>query len=379
MDPKSKSFIRELNNICQVLFGVNLYNTIKHKYYEHEYTQCRLVRINETVRTEHIWASLLNTYTLDLLCVACHYSTRYGNSDDYLLNSSNDESLIDNVFYLKNTNQEQLVILFINDFLQIKKILYPEDTVENIIIDALNNNTTISNTSQISWKDMQYLWKQFLDSKKLPNIIFQQPLKNILIQQLNHYYKESYDSFIGISSKQIPFIKRFVSFWEKSMIMVEEERDEMEFKINEISFLFKKWCSIHNEFYRPINDKQIIDLICYFFPDVKIENEKYIYKLKCTLWDKNSDIELGLQHFKIDIKEKNKIGNTMQSTIDPISILQMNIGIYDAYIFYCKFISSFHKNHEQIVSKTYFEKYIFQHMSDFIIDSKHISMDWLLI
>jgi len=85
------------------------------------------------------------------------------------------------VFYLKNTNQEQLVILFINDFLQIKKILYPEDTVENIIIDALNNNTTISNTSQISWKDMHYLFKQFLDSKKLPNFIFQQPLKNILI------------------------------------------------------------------------------------------------------------------------------------------------------------------------------------------------------
>ena len=376
IDAKSKSFIRELNNICQVLLGINLYHTIKHKYYEHDYSQCRLVKINETVRSEHIWSSIINIHALDLLCVACHYSNRYGNSDQYLLDSSHDEALINDVFYLKNTNQEELVNLFINDFLQIKKVSQLEDAVENIIIEALSNNTSISNTAQISWKDMQYLWKQFLDSKKLPNIIFQQPLKNILVQRLTQHYKESYDSFIGISSKQIPFIKRFVSFWEQSIEMVQYESEEYEFKINEISFLFKKWCSQKGEPYKPIHDKQIMDLICYFFPDIKVENEKYIYKIKCNLWNKHEDIQLGLEHFKLNMKEKNA---TIPAIVDSALPIHMSISMYDAYIFYCKFISGFHKNHEQIVSKSYFEKYLFQYMSNFIIESKYISTDWLHI
>lgn len=378
MDSKSKKFIRELNNICQFLFGVQLCNTIKHKYYEHDYMQCRMVKINETVQSDHIWTPIINSVTLDMLCVACHYSTRYGNSDDYLLNSSNDETFINNVFYLKNTNQDQLVNIFINDYLQIKKCTNPEDIVETIIIDAITNNASISNISQINWKDMQYLWKQFLDSKKLPTIIFQQPLKNILISKLSSYYKETYDSFIGISSKHIPFIKRFISFWEDSIQMVEDDPYEMEFKINEISFLFKKWCILHNEFYKPINDKNIIDLIYYFFPDVKIENEKYIYKIKCSLWDKQSDIQLGLYHFKKTMKDIHMKSLPTQP-VDIDNIIPVNIGIYDAYIFYCKFISGFHKTHEQIVSKTYFEKYIFQYMQEFVIDNKYISMDWLLV
>ena len=47
---KSKPFIRELNNFAQIFVGSNLSQTFKHKYHEHDYTNCRLIKINEMIK-----------------------------------------------------------------------------------------------------------------------------------------------------------------------------------------------------------------------------------------------------------------------------------------------------------------------------------------
>ena len=72
------------------------------------------------------------------------------------------------------------------------------------------------------------------------------------------------------------------------------------------------------------------------------------------------------------------ITNTVRAASPPIC---KNISIYDAYIFYCKSISGSHitnptTNRRQIISKGYFEKYIFDNYQEYIIDSKFISGDW---
>jgi hypothetical protein len=48
----AKHFIREINNLCQLVVGVNLAQSFRHKYHEHEYNNCRLVNINECVKNE---------------------------------------------------------------------------------------------------------------------------------------------------------------------------------------------------------------------------------------------------------------------------------------------------------------------------------------
>jgi hypothetical protein len=55
----------------------------------------------------------------------------------------------------------------------------------------------------------------------------------------------------------------------------------------------------------------------------------------------------------------------------------MNISIYDAYNYYCKFFSTV--NNKLIVSKSYFEKYVFDNLSEYIVDSKFINSDWITI
>jgi len=351
----AKHFIREINNLCQLIVGINLGQSFRHKYHEHEYSNCRLVNINECVKNENVWEGTLRKSIIDLICVACHYSIRYGNSDQYVLNASNEMSLIDKVFYLKNIQPEDLVNNFIGEFLQ----------KNDSLVMRLSEPTT---ATQITWKSMQYLWKTYLDSKNLPMIMFQNTLKQFLIQKIGDYYNEDVDSFIGICSKYLPEIQKFIGFWEET-IWYDQLETDMEFEIDEICVLFKKWCIQKNEIYN-MNSKQVLDLIVYYFPYAEIERDKYIYKIRSSMWDKQMDIQIALDNIK---ERYHNYSNERDRCCSPI----LNISIYDAYVLYCKYYANNESlTKHNIVSKSYFEKYIYENMGNFIIDNKFISMEW---
>jgi hypothetical protein len=337
--PKSKQFLQTLNNICQARIGVGLAQTFKYKYYEHEYQDCRLVKINETVKSELAWSSNITQYALDIITVACHYSIRYKSSDEYLLESSNNVELLNSVFFMKDIQPNNLIKQFVVEFLDI-----------NTASESHEPNMNIS------WKNMQYLWKQFLETKNLPSIVFMQTLKQNVVEQLKHYYKEDQDVFVGVYSKHLPAIQKFLSFWNETMVYDETESD---LEIEEIIILFKKWCQSKNETSSQLTDKKILDLIMNYYPNVEVEQEKYILKTRSILWDKQMDIVVALDKLKEIIRGDANINN-------------MNYSIYDAYSFYCK------QNNMQNVSKSYFEKYIVDNFNEYIVDSKFLSSQWFM-
>jgi hypothetical protein len=59
--------------------------------------------------------------------------------------------------------------------------------------------------------------------------------------------------------------------------------------------------------------------------------------------------------------------------------LRNNISIYDAYRFYCKYYSNLNSVNKLIVSKAYFEKYVFDNLSQYIVDSKFLSYEWYML
>jgi len=398
INSSAKHFIRELNNICQMLIGQNLSQTFKHKYKDHSYENCRLVKINECIKSESIWYPIINISALDIICVACHYSIRYGSSDDYVLYSSNDEELNKNVFYLKTLQPVQLVDLFINEYLDLDLANSP--VVSSSIISLLEPEFEINiyeRTTQITWKNMLYLWKQFLDSKNLPSVIFLHVLKGLFIDKLTDYYKENHDSFIGICSKQLPAIQKFLSFWNDTIIM---DENEMDLEIDELVLLFRRWCVLNNEMVSTLTDKKILDLIAYFYPNIETDRDKYILKIRCSLWDKQLDIQVALDHLKeitrakhcsnycvnsnqfmISRSRSNDSINRSLSNASP-SLNNRNITIYDAYQFYCKYYSSTSHSGEstrQIVSKSYFDKYVMDNLSEYVIEDKFLSAEWYMI
>jgi hypothetical protein len=192
--------------------------------------------------------------------------------------------------------------------------------------------------------------------------MFLQTLKNELVQQLSTYYNESSDSFVGICSKRLPEIQKFLEFWEETTII---DESEMNFEIDEIVILFRRWCSNNNESATTLNDTQILDLISYFYPTLEIERDKYISHIRNRLWDKQVDIQVAMENMRIGIREK-------QTTSS-----RNNISIYDAYRYYCKYYTTQKSNvNRLIVSKAYFDKFIMESLSNYIVDSKFLSWEW---
>ena len=100
----SKAFIRDLNNLSQDMVGHSNTNTFKLKYHEdHDYSNCRIMNIHETVKYENIWKRIIAESGVDLICVSLHYSSRFGNADSFL--SSHTENFENQIHYLKNNSK----------------------------------------------------------------------------------------------------------------------------------------------------------------------------------------------------------------------------------------------------------------------------------
>jgi len=338
--PKTKKILNELENIAYLSIGVtNLTNNFMTKYHEnYTFTNCRLIKINDNVSVD-MWKDLLKKVGLNLLCVSAHYSNRYENADNFVETKA-DEELKNYSYYLKNNNQNEIVSLFSNKFLQ-----------------------SVSGT-KIGWKNLHFIWKQFLSNSNLPNMIYSNALKSILKEKYN--YDELTDSFINITSKYLPIESDFIKFWEKNINVYTNESQliDNELEIDELCSLFKNWVKNSNEELLSngtISEENVVKILTHFFPDVEIIEDKYIFNASCILWDKNKDIQKSFLFIK------NKL---IESYTLPL------ISFDDVYNYYCKYCSS--NSNKFVVSKRYFEKYLYTKISDCIVYEKFIDTNWIL-
>lgn len=314
--PSCKEILREIGNQCYTFFGLsNIFNTIKFKYYDHDYQSCRLIPINKntnTIKSIPIPQQLYKNM-LDFLCVSAHYSTRYGTADHFLEQCS-ESALIDHALILNKNTPSKIV-----------------DTFSDKCIKPCSD-------SKISSKDMIFLWKKFLKEKDLPNIIFYENLKTLFKKKWD--YNEEEDCFLNATSMHLPMVATFNKFWDTT-ISEDTNGDDYDLEVDELSSLYKKWqtrssstsSSTSNNV--TISDSMLIELIHHFHPDITIEDDKYILHIKCSLWDKRKEIIDSLELFKLKNNE-----SSVKS-------------LYEAYEFYS--LDNREKN-RYVSSKRYFEK-----------------------
>ena len=305
LNPSAKTFINSLNAACQMWFGVNLNQSFKYKYHaDHVYNQMRILSTVPNIPNGKIH--------MDFLCVACHYSNRYLNSDNYIVKYCNDDKLTESVFFLKNISPETLVGMFVGEYLT-------SGTT------GTSSSNAIGTSVHITWKNMLYLWKHFLEAKLLPNVVTQSRLKNSLINQFTQHYSEVDDLFMGMSSKYLPTVCQFLRFWDETMV---PDETEIEIEIGELAMLFRRRTDTN------IGEKQIVNILSHFFPDLEIDQDKYIYKMRSRMWDKQVDIMMAMRE---------------QETISTYDV-------YDAYVNYCNYMNRSTTGVPMLVSKQYFEK-----------------------
>jgi hypothetical protein len=199
----------------------------------------------------------------------------------------------------------------------------------------------------------------------LPNVIYSNTLKSIIKE--SYEYNEETETFIGITSKYLPVHSDFIKFWESTITICNSEIDTLfdnELEIDELSSLFKLWCKQSNEPLMSngnITEENILKILKHFFPNVEIIEDKFVLNVTCLLWDKVCDINKSFEFIKERIKN--------QDNLDLISF-------DDAYNYYYKFCSL--NSYKTIVSKRYFEKYLYYKIPEHIVYEKFIETNWIL-
>ena len=313
ISPLFKELLREISNQSYTFFGIStLLHNIKFKFYDHNYKDCRLIPFNNKIKKLLLPAEL-GKNMIDLLCVAAHYSQRYGSADAFLQKCP-EGKLVEHALFLNKNPTEQIVAKF------------------------LERTITVLPGAKISSKNMIFLWKNYLGEQNIPSIIFYSSLKNILKEK--YKYDEDTESYLDITSTYLPLVAKFIKFWDTTIV----SDGDGELEIDELLALFKQFNSGKQNVVlnMQLTESLLLDLIHHFYPDISITENKFIQQVKCTLWDKRLDVLNSLELFKLKCSEQEEM---------------LSKSLTDAYEFYtaAKNMNTINMNSINM-SKRYFER-----------------------
>jgi len=274
ISPLFKELLREISNQSYSFFGIStILHNIKFKFYDHNYKDCRLIQFNNKMKKLTLTSELLKNM-IDILCVASHYSQRYGSADAFL-HKCTEVKLVEHALYLN------------------------KNTTESIVDKFLERNITIMPSAKVNSKNMVFLWKSYLGEQNIPNIIFYTNFKNMLKDK--YTYDEETDSYLDITSTQLPMVAKFIKFWDTTIIEYDSELE-----VDEVLWLFKQ--SVNNgKSCLNMNETLLVDLIHHFYPDITIIDNKFIQNVKSNIWDKRNDVINSLELFKLKCSEQEEL------------------------------------------------------------------------
>ena len=261
-----------------------------------------------TFLTEYIKKNIFN-----LCVVACHYSKRYKDSQNYLMKQN--KKLQDKVLYLTIRSKK------------------------NIVYEFLKTKTKTMMNSTITQNEMYFLWKMFCDSKDMPLIMYKQSFIDQLKSELT-YKNNIYEN---ITSEFLKPAINFKKFWEESISFYDIDKEENmliedEYEMSVLCELYNIWLKEekNTKLNILITEKDMKELILYFYPKIEIK-DKVIQNIFCSYWNKQEDLRES-----IDAKFDKEITE--------------NISLVQAYLSYV----AYSDKHKKIncCSKKYFEKYI---------------------
>ena len=204
--------------------------------------------------------------------------------------------------------------------------------------------------------------------------------------EVNTEVLDNREMFLNITSKHLPLVGKFMSFWNEN---IRCNHTEIELEIDELSTLFLNHGNVYHgnqKNIQTITDQTILGFIRHFLPDICIEEDKYLMNIGCKLWDKKHEIITGIEEFKrVNLagssnnttsgtlgkgKSKNKDVNTVTAVVaitaatsssSTSSTSSSSFPVHTIYDFYCKWG---YKHNKMVVSKRYFEKFFIDNYGD---------------
>lgn len=342
-----KKIISLIDSIVYVTTGISIMNNFITKYHDtHKLELYRLIKTNETNTISiDIIKDVLNNIGIDILCVATHYSDRYENADNYL-KTKNEDEIKKYVLYFMDNSLHDIVNKFV------------EQCIEFVS----------SEKSEISWKNMHYIWKIYLSSINVPNMVYSLQLQEQLMSKI-HSNDDKFGNIIFkyVTSKYLPDVSSFLSFWDKYIIITADTSNDDEYEIDELLTLYKHSDKKNVQ----LTDTTMIKMISHYFsPQVEVVDNKYVTNIKCNLWSKSDDINEFLDLYKFKI-----VNAGLNPNPDIISIDDL----YESYKAISNSKTVLNKKVYPIISKQFFEKYVAEQLKEFIKFDKFVSSEWLIV
>jgi hypothetical protein len=276
----------------------------------------------------------LQASIIDIFCVAAHYSHRFGSADDFLRLHCKTPDVTRHAWFLRDRTEQQIIDEFMD-----------------------YSTEPASSDHEISMTNMMYLWKMYLSEFRLPSVFFAATLRSKLSSAS---CSTSADVIPNRTSKYLPLVSQFRQFWSENCFTDDRE---IELEIDELSTLFNEYASVASSTslstVAPVNDATLLGMLRHFYPDVIIEDDKYILNVGCKIWNKTAEINEYLLQFK-ELCITNH-----HSFPQPL---------YNAYEFYCGKCYATAKR--RIISKRYFEKYFMEEYPDYIDENGMITIKW---
>jgi hypothetical protein len=136
-------------------------------------------------------------------------------------------------------------------------------------------------------------------------------------------------------------------------------------EIDELSTLFKDYAvasasaPLGSTNLASASDTTLLGILRHFYPDVMIEDDKYILNVGCGLWNKNAEINEYLEQFRDHCVALN---------------LSFPQPLYNAYEYYCG--KCYLAAKRRIISKRYFEKYFVEEYAEYLDENGMITIKW---
>lgn len=350
VSPTLKKFVTLIDSIAYFVTGNCILNSFITKYHDsHKLNSYRLLRANDN---QGQLLPNINDIGIDLLCVAAHYSERYGCSDAYLRDTfEEDDDLVTHAWFFRNRSIEHII----DHFLQ----------------QCITPTTT---DTCISWKSMHYIWKLYLTMLNVPNMLYAFQLQEILVSKLQTHGASDGGAivFTNVTSKYLPDVSLFLNFWTNHITVVSGTADEYEYEVDELLSLFKSVDRKHGQF----TEQDIVKMVCHYFsPAVEVIDNKYVTNIKCNLWSKHVDAFEFLLQYQQGMKSSDVISD--DAVIDDVVSFDE---LYQCYIAFFHAKSKAEKQQHLIMSKQFFEKILTTVLEPYLVYDRFVSLDeeWCL-
>ena len=302
-DISLKPFISKIQRDIGLIMGVpNCLVGIKYKYHDHTYGDCRILNVN--IREDIVYPQ----NPLNLFAVALHYSTRHSGADEFAERYLHKETM-ERLFFLRDNSADEVIHAFL-------------DTTIQRVDSSIETN--------VRQKDILFLWKNFLESKKLPNIMFSSTFIDMFkaVQNVSYIETENDCIFTNITSNHLPSVSSFHVFWDECIMISNNPMDELE--LDEITLLYRSFITSSKRSLT-LDASDIHQIIQHFHPSIKVIGGKFVYGITHKNWNKFEQVSGFLS-------------KTDGILIDTMQITSM----------YKKYTESI-DNNVYIVSKKYFE------------------------